>query len=310
MRWLTEDEQKAFRDDYRDVEREVQKYIGVYLTGLVLVIGWIMGPQSKPLIEMALGNQGLNIFGLLLLAALNSLFTSFLIYKSLQIHEITQFMTVLSDTENGFMYWEQWRRSPHSTTNGSVRNLYYFQLSILPLGVSALIMFSVLALIRKESSFLIGQLQATGNTVSPQQLSLVLWWAFIIWLPVAALHLIPLYYFYVNVIPTKARWDKIDQLKMPRPLFRKNRPLPLLPPSLKPEEQVNVYVDNQTITLSGQQLSLLIQHLNAHKGKDDTLALDKTSLGSIAKAGADAELVALLNESLKDKKKVLVSWDF
>jgi hypothetical protein len=53
MRLLTKEEQDSFREDFRETEKEIQKYIGVYLSGLILVTGWIVGPQSKPVLEIA-----------------------------------------------------------------------------------------------------------------------------------------------------------------------------------------------------------------------------------------------------------------
>ena len=59
MRLLTKEEQDSFREDFRETEKEIQKYIGVYLSGLILVTGWIVGPQSKPVLEIALGNAAI-----------------------------------------------------------------------------------------------------------------------------------------------------------------------------------------------------------------------------------------------------------
>lgn len=108
------------------------------LSGLVLITGWLIGPQTKPLIKMALDNYGYNLFGFLIVVALNVIFTCFLIYKSLNIHEIMQFVVVHSERESPLNYWEAWRRSSQSATNrGLVRGIYNgLVLSALPLFVS------------------------------------------------------------------------------------------------------------------------------------------------------------------------------
>ncbi|HJS82853.1 MAG TPA: hypothetical protein VJ742_08490, partial [Nitrososphaera sp.] len=116
MRYLTDRELETFRRDYQDKEREIQRYIAIYLSGLVLVTGWIIGPQSRPLLVMALGNSGYNLYAFLIFVVLNIVFTNFLIYKSIIIHEITQFMTVVAKPDSGFVYWDSWRRSPQSAT--------------------------------------------------------------------------------------------------------------------------------------------------------------------------------------------------
>lgn len=138
VRCLTAEETDAFREDYREKDREIQRNIGIYLSGLVLITGWLIGPQTKPLVKMALDNYGYNLFGFIIVAALNAIFICFLIYKSLLVHEIMQFVVVHSERESGFSYWEAWRRSPQSATNGSVRIIYNgLVLSLLPLFVSA-----------------------------------------------------------------------------------------------------------------------------------------------------------------------------
>src|SRR5436309_5162270 len=116
MHLLTDDEQNQFREEYRQKEAEVQKNIAVYLSALVVATGWIFGPQSRPILQIFLGNDGMNIFGVLILIAVNVIFTCFLTYKSIEIHETMQFVTYLSPHETGLQYWESWRRSRQSLT--------------------------------------------------------------------------------------------------------------------------------------------------------------------------------------------------
>ena len=77
LRHLTEREQETFRRDFQDKEREIQRYIGVYLSGLVIVTGWVIGPQSRPILAMALGNDGYNVYAFLIFLVLNIVFTNF-----------------------------------------------------------------------------------------------------------------------------------------------------------------------------------------------------------------------------------------
>src|SRR6478672_2690891 len=88
---LDKDAQKEFRADYRQTESEVQRNIAVYLSALVIATGWVFGPQSKPIEQLFLGNEAANLFGFIILIAINAIFASFLTYKSIQIHEIMQF---------------------------------------------------------------------------------------------------------------------------------------------------------------------------------------------------------------------------
>ena len=150
---LTDEEIEVFREDYREKDREIQRNIGIYLSGLVLITGWLIGPQTKPLLKMALDNYGYNLFGFLIVVALNVIFTCFLIYKSLIIHEIMQFVVVHSPRENALNYWEAWRRSSQSATkNGGIRNIYNgLVLTMLPLFVSIGILLPLGYLIHFEN---------------------------------------------------------------------------------------------------------------------------------------------------------------
>src|SRR5688500_13231485 len=122
---LLEDKQLApFRTEYLEREKEIQRYIGVYLSGVVIIFSWMIGPQSKPLNEMALGNDGYNIYAFLIMSIVNALFMTFLIYKSLDVHDTTQFITVLAQPGSIYALWEKWRRGKFSATK-PVRTLYF-----------------------------------------------------------------------------------------------------------------------------------------------------------------------------------------
>lgn len=225
--WLSEKQQETFRKDFQEKEREVQRYIGVYLSGLVLVTGWIIGPQSKPMLSVVLGNSGYNVYGLFVFVVLNIIFTSFLIYKSLIIHEITQFVAYLSPPDSKFNYWENWRRSPQSATRRT-RAIYTLLLAVFPIGVSFAIMYGAGQLLYSDPQSLVNQLSAIEspvnaaqtaageataafvNPVSPEHLSKVFESARINYWIIAALHLIPLWFFFENAVPVNRQWRKIN----------------------------------------------------------------------------------------------------
>jgi hypothetical protein len=214
MTWLTKEEQGAFREDFREKEREIQRYIGFYISGLILLVGWIVGPNSKPLLRLALDNDAYNIYPLLGIVVLNILFTCFLIYKSLTMHEIMQFMTYSCKPDTGFQYWEAWHRSTDSATI-RVRAVYTVMLGLLPLSVSFLILFGLWQLLNADPQFLANKLQeleppgSTRIALMPQQLESVFNTAVYWFWVVAALHVFPIWFFIENVIPTGRRWDRI-----------------------------------------------------------------------------------------------------
>jgi hypothetical protein len=148
---LDKDAQKEFRADYRQTESEVQKNIAVYLSALVVATGWVFGPQSKPIEQLFLGNEAVNLFGFIILIAINAIFASFLTYKSIQIHEIMQFVTMLSPDDSPLQYWEAWRRSGKwSLSKGLTRILYFVAISLVPLWVSGILLWGTLHYIRQD----------------------------------------------------------------------------------------------------------------------------------------------------------------
>jgi hypothetical protein len=144
---LDKDAQEAFRADYRQTETEVQKNIAVYLSALVVATGWVFGPKSKPIEQLFLGNEAANLFGFIILIAINAIFASFLTYKSIQIHEIMQFVITLSPKDSALVYWEAWRRSRRRSLSkagkwGLTRGLYFFAISLVPFWVSFVLIAS------------------------------------------------------------------------------------------------------------------------------------------------------------------------
>jgi len=238
---LLEDRKLApFRTEYLEREKEIQRYIGVYLSGVVIVFSWLIGPQSKPLNEMVLGNDGYNIYAFLIISVVNALFITFLIYKSLDVHDTTQFITVYARPESIYTYWEKWRRSAYSITK-PVRTSYFAALALLPtLMAIMLLVFAGSKLFSTDES-LKNQLLQIENSRQAARISpavvpgpspsplptptipdvsaqfvharSVFGIAKLFFVLVGLLHLLPMWFFYRNVGPTKKRWDAIAELK-------------------------------------------------------------------------------------------------
>ena len=337
MRYLTDKELEVFRRDYQDKEREIQRYIGVYLSGLVLVTGWIIGPQSRPLLLMALGNDGYNIYAFLIFVVLNIIFTNFLIFKSLIIHEITQFMTVVAKPDSGFVYWDSWRRSPQSATK-SVRAIYTVTLSVLPIAVSFLIMFGVWNLLKtdpnqlanklsvleapitsertgskdgKDGVGLVGErIQAPSTSVSAEQFASVLGKARIWFWIVLGLHVIPFAFFYVNVVPTNKRWQEILRARGSGSLF-KNLGRPTSSDGLS-QRSIRL-VDNETCQviaeITNEQLTFLLDNLEEENERDTSYYFETATVEMLEQKGADPDLIRILLDAVSTKDGVEIRWE-
>lgn len=324
MRLLTKEEQDSFREDYRETEKDIQKYIGVYLSGLILVTGWIIGPQSKPVLEIALGNGGYNVLGLLLIVILNVIFISFLIYKSIIVHEIMQFMAYLSGPESGFNYWESWRRSPQSATR-PVRTLYTILLGVLPLIASIIIMLGVgLLLFQADPVDLARQLNenkvsaaaagpAPVGLITPEQLASAFRLERWVYGFVLIAHVIPFIFFYHNVRPTNKRWEAIKGMRGSDELFRELHANAA--PQQLPEahtEVIKIY-DKESGELCGeiseQQLKTLSEHHPEGLTVGSTYYLDQRTIEMLEGAKVDGALVDLLRGVLGGKGSVEIVFD-
>lgn len=224
MRHLTNDEIERFRTEYRDTEREVQKNIAVYLSALVLAIGWIIGPQAKSFDEMMLGNGGRNIYALLAIICVNIIFSCFLAQKSVVIHEITQFVFHQAPKDAPVLDWESWRRSPLSLSR-RVRFAYTATITALPIFVSIALMSIVWSYAWGSPQDLLGRLsaqqplqarihQTAANstlflTVDVNSLSAILRHARYVWGAVAAFHILPIWFFIVSAYIGKTQWSEL-----------------------------------------------------------------------------------------------------
>lgn len=133
---LSGTEEQQFRVEYDTIERDVQRSIAIYLSALVVVIGWIARPAQGSLADMMLGNGGYNIYGVITVGFINTVFALFLAYKGLVIQELMQFVAYHSAPHSSLREWERWRRSPIRSVARPVRSVYFLCVGGLPLAVS------------------------------------------------------------------------------------------------------------------------------------------------------------------------------
>jgi hypothetical protein len=159
FRWLTEGELDSFREDYRELEKEIQSFFrAYYISGLILVAAWLTGPQSKPLLELALGNGGYNIYAPIGIALLNIVSTISLIYKSISIHEVAQFAARYSKPDSAANYWERWRRSSENYAKFT-RPFYSPLLFMVPFGLSCLILIPTGKILYRQPRELLNEIK-------------------------------------------------------------------------------------------------------------------------------------------------------
>jgi hypothetical protein len=254
LRRLTQEELESFREDYRELEKEIQSFFRVYyLSGLILVAAWLTGPQSRPLLELAVGNGGYNIYAPIAIASLNMISSTFLIYKSISIHEISQFMTYMSKTDSAFNYWETWRRN-HQGAEYYARFVYGPLLILVPLFLSGAILYATYHVLYTPPETLIeriresqppdvptsaipavsitaGQQQELDSKVSDtrkvyaQRIKPVLDRARLWFWIIGILHLVPFVWLvYLNTVITARGWEHVRKAQDTKSLFRDLRP--------------------------------------------------------------------------------------
>jgi hypothetical protein len=314
---LTDKEQETFRRDFQDKEREIQRYIGVYLSGLVIVTGWVIGPQSRPVIAMALGNGGYNIYAFLIFLVLNIVFTIFLINKSLVIHEITQFMTYLAKPDSAYVYWDRWRRSRQSATR-PVRAIYTMSLAVLPFCASAILMYGVWHVVFRDPASLVQQLQnsepaSVAVSAPPSNLASVFRWAKVWFAIVAVLHFFPVYFFWQNWIPTKRRWKRIHELRGSEDWFDELRPRTTNSASaIDPSRTVINLYDKATQRLLGmiteEELRFLQDNLAEEGDEDHDYYLSEATIESLENRRGDKRLLQLLRKNLGSTNELEIEW--
>jgi hypothetical protein len=237
---------------------------------------------------------------------LNVIFINFLIYKSLIVHEVTQFVSYLSKPESAFNHWESWRRSRQSVTK-PVRSIYTISLALLPVFISVLIMFILGLYIfgdSQASAEKINQLEPSKFVVSGEHLAAVFQKAKYSYWFVAVLHLVPLYFFYHNVGPTNKRWAKINKLRGSESAFKELSAETLASSTDRPDGMIRLY-DKEKGDFLGEitekQLKFLTAHLTEENETDQDYFIDSSTLDLLKEEGADAKLISILSKALSGK---------
>ena len=213
----------AFRKDFQDKEAEINKYISVYLSALAVVTGWIIGPTSKNAITLFVGNNAYNLVLWFAIIFINIVFSTFLAYKGLIIHDIMQFVTYNAPANDGLLAWESWRRSKHSSTV-RVRTMYTITIAAIP-AVVALIIMGVLCYFLLQSPTTIMAWAKSGAadpaTANPdlQQITRARLIGRVLWGIMVVLHGIPLRMFIESTRPTKRRWQELLALRPDTPRY-------------------------------------------------------------------------------------------
>jgi hypothetical protein len=207
---LSEAELAAFKEDLREADKEVQGYFRIYyIIGLIAVAAWIISPETKPLSELVVGNGGYNIYAPLAVSFLNSVSMTYLLYKSVEIHEIAQFMSYASPDDSGFVGWETWRRSTISATRWP-RLLYTPFLTLVPLAVSASLLYASCRILNTPINQLTPvQPPSQLSAAQIQNINSVFSTAWIAFYIIAGLHVIPVILIYFNVFSVPRRWSVV-----------------------------------------------------------------------------------------------------
>lgn len=230
---LTSNHLAAFRKDFQDKEGEINKYISVYLSALAVVTGWIIGPTSKSAITLLVGNNAYNLVLWFAIVFINIVFSTFLAYKGLIIHDIMQFVTYDAPLADGLLAWESWRRSTHSATV-RVRTMYTITIAAIPT-VIAIILMAVLCwfLVQSPQQLITWAKSADGSAnydLRQVTHARILGWC--LWLLLLALHAVPLRMFVESAGPTQRRWQEILALRPDIPRFENLRPHPFATPTV------------------------------------------------------------------------------
>jgi len=207
-RRLSEAEAVSFREDLRSADKEVQSYFRVYyITGLIGVTAWLINPQLKPLKELVVGNDGYNVLVPIIIAFLNSVSTTYLLHKSIEIHEIAQFISYASEAKSGFLSWEEWRRSSVSASRLS-RPLYALFLIAVPAAVSGFLLWASWRVLHTPIRNLATQGVADWQV---ERITTAFWRAKKVWYISLLLHVVPVALIGINIVQVPRLWGVITR---------------------------------------------------------------------------------------------------
>lgn len=144
---ISEAEAIAFRGEIRAIDSDIQTFFRLYyITGIAAISGWLISSNTQSLQSIVVGNRGINVVALLVFAFLNCVALTFLLYRSIEIHELAQFLVCSSSGTAAAVQWERWRKSKRGVTRIAKR-VHTPLLTIVPILVScALLTISASAL--------------------------------------------------------------------------------------------------------------------------------------------------------------------
>jgi len=285
MRWLTPEEEEMLRIDFRNNDLEIQKSFWAYFAAAAVLLVLFVTSRFTSLLAVVTGNGGYNAFAFLAFALFNVMYTCYMLYRSLNIHETMQLLILFSPPDSGMLNWEAWRRSSQSATR-PVRGFYHAILLGLPLLASLVILGGVLHLL--------------WATHALDALRVPMWTA---WWLVVGLHALPFWFGYHCMGPTTRRWEGIATLRGVEP-SRFHVPAPAemagWPVDVQPLPDGTVLIANQVaVDLALLSRRELLSHY--HQGR---FTLTRDTLRLIERLGARPPLLHGLRTALGDAERV------
>jgi hypothetical protein len=138
---------KARWQELLNFENENNRWTTLYVTALLIVIGWILNNSEKYNGLRGLYEHNDNAYFVLSIAVINALYTFSMAFKGYQIHQIAQYLyehlggEIWDLTTVSFNEWERYRRDKFSPNMGPepIRRIYYSLIGSLPTVVSYVI---------------------------------------------------------------------------------------------------------------------------------------------------------------------------
>lgn len=150
---------KARWQELLNLANENNRWQTLYVTALILVIGWVINISKDYENLKDIFDKGNNSIFILALAGINAIYTLAIAYRGYNIQEIGLYLytktarkineiicannaniEIRSEVENTFNSWEKWRRRKDGGPKW-IRFLFYPIVSILPLFVSFTILY-------------------------------------------------------------------------------------------------------------------------------------------------------------------------
>jgi processive 1,2-diacylglycerol beta-glucosyltransferase len=126
---------------------------------------------------------------------------------------------------------------------------------------------------------------------------------------VVVLHIIPLYFIYINGVPTLRRWNSIHQLKRSDLLFddlsNHSAPKEGLPKSIQLYDKAT---GRMLGPITSQQLEFLIEQLEEEHAGDRDYYLQRDMLDTLERQGADPKLMHLLRAAMRKSGEIEIEW--